>query len=46
MFGSKSIKIKSTNDWNEIIHKVHFNSELLFKHAKFIKLVKRTFHDR
>ena len=46
MFGSNSIKIKSTKDWNEIIHKIHFSSELLFKRAKFIKLVKSTFHDR
>ena len=46
MFGSNSIKIKSTKDWNEIICKIHFSSELLFKRAKFIKLVKSTFHDR
>ena len=46
MFGSNSIKIKSITDWNEIIRKIHFSSELLFKHAKFIKLVKSTFHDR
>ena len=46
MFGSNSIKIKSIKDWNEIIRKIHFSSELLFKRAKFIKLVKSTFHDR
>ena len=46
MFGFNSIKIKSTKDWNEIIHEIHFSSELLFKRAKFIKLVKSTFHDR
>ena len=46
MFGSNSIKIKSTKDWNEIFHKIHFSLELLFKRAKFIKLVKSTFHDR
>ena len=46
MFGSNSIKIKLTKDWNEIIHKIHFSSELLFKCAKFIKLAKSTFHDR
>ena len=46
MFGSNSIKTKSIKDWNEIIHKIHFSSELLFKHAEFIKLVKSTFHDR
>ena len=40
MLGSNSIKIKSIKDWNEIICKIHFNSELLFKHAEFIKLVK------
>ena len=40
MSGSNSIKIKSTKDWNEIICKIHFISELLFKPAKFIKLVK------
>ena len=44
MFGSNSIKIKSVKDWNEII--THFGSELLFKRAEFIKLVKSTFHDR
>ena len=46
MFGSKSMKIKSKKDWNEIILKIHFSSELFFKHAEFIKLVKSTFHDR
>ena len=46
MFVSNSIKIKSTKDWNKIIRKIHFSSELLFKRAKFIKLVKSTFHDR
>ena len=46
MFGSNSIKINSIKDWNEIIRKIHFSSELLFKRAKFIKLVKSTFHDR
>ena len=46
MFEFNSIKIKSTKDWNEIIHEIHFSSELLFKCAKFIKLVKSTFHDR
>ena len=46
MFGSNSIRIKSIKDWNEIIRKIHFSSELLFKHAEFIKLVKSTFHDR
>ena len=30
----------------EIIRKIHFSSELLFNRAKFIKLVKSTFHDR
>ena len=43
MFGSNSIKIKSINDWNNMIHKIHFSSELLLKHNKFIKLVKNTF---
>ena len=44
MFGSNSIKIKSIKDWNEIIHKIYFSSELLFKRAEhFIKLVKSTF---
>ena len=28
MFGSNSVKIKSTKDWNEIICKIHFSSEL------------------
>ena len=46
MFGSNSIKIKSIKDWNEIICKIHFSFELLFKQAEFIKLVKSTFHDR
>ena len=46
MFGSNSIKIKSIQDWNEIIHKIHFSSELLFKRAKFIKPIKSTFHGR
>ena len=39
MFGFISIKIKSIKDWNEIICKIHFSSELLFKCAEFIKLV-------
>ena len=46
MFGSNSIKIKSIQDWNEIIHKIHFSSELLFKRAKFIKPIKSIFHGR
>ena len=46
MFGSNPIKIKPSKDWNEIIHKIHFSSELPFKRAKFIKLVKSTFHGR
>ena len=46
MFGSNSIKIKSMKDWNEIIHKIHFSSEVLFKRTEFIKLVKSTSHDR
>ena len=46
MFGSNSIKIKLINNWNNMIHKIHFNSdtELLIKHNdEFIKLVKNTF---
>ena len=43
MFGSNSIKIKSINDWNKMIHKIHFSSELLLKRNEFIKLVKNTF---
>ena len=43
MFGSNSIKIKSIKDWSEIIRKIHFSSELLFKRAEFIKLVQSTF---
>ena len=46
MLGSNSIKIKSIKDWNEVIHKIHFSSELFFKRAEFIKLVKSTFHNR
>ena len=46
MFGPSLIKIKSIKDWNEIILKIHFSSELIFKCAEFIKLVKSTFHDR
>ena len=46
MFGYNSITIKLVKDWNEKIHKIHFNSELLCKRAEFIKLVKSTFHDR
>ena len=42
MFGSNSIKIKSINDWNKMIHKIHFSFELL-KRNEFIKLVKNTF---
>ena len=38
MFGSNSIKIKSTKDWNEIIRKIHFSSELLFKRASFYSI--------
>ena len=44
--GSNSIKIKSIKDLNEIIRKIRFSSELLFKHTQFIKLVKSIFHDR
>ena len=43
MFGSNSIKIKSINDWNKMIHKIHFSFELLLKRNEFIKLVKNTF---
>ena len=43
MFGSNSIKIKSINYWNKMIHKIHFCSELLLKHNEFIKIVKNTF---
>ena len=46
MLGSSSVKIKSIKDWNEVIHKIHFSSELFFKRAEFIKLVKSTFHNR
>ena len=46
MFDSNSIRIKSIKDWNKIIRKIHLSSELLFKRAEFIKLVKSTFHDR
>ena len=46
MFASNPVKIKSIKDWNEIIGKIHFSSERLFKRAEFIKLVKSTFHDR
>ena len=31
MFGSNSIKFKSINDWNKMIRKIHFSSELLLK---------------
>ena len=40
MFCYNSIKIKSINDWNNMIHKIHFISELFFKRNEFIKLVK------
>ena len=43
MFGSNSIKIKSINDWNKMIHKIHFSSELFLKRNEFIELVKNTF---
>ena len=43
MFGSNSIKAKSTKDWNKITLKIHFSSKRLFKRAEFIKLVKNTF---
>ena len=46
MSGSNSIKIKSIKDWNETICKIHFSSELIFKRAEFMKLVKCTFYDR
>ena len=46
IFGSNSIKIKSINDWNEIIEKIHFSSELLLKSAEFVKRVKNSFHNR
>ena len=45
MFVSNSIEIISIKDCNEIIRKIHFSSELLFKRDQFIKLVKSTFHD-
>ena len=31
MFGFNAIKIKSIKDWNEIIHKICFSSELFLK---------------
>ena len=40
MLGSNSIKIKSINNWNKMIHKIDFSSELLLKCNEFIKLVK------
>ena len=43
MFGSNSTKIKSINDWNKMIRKIHFSSEHLFKRNEFIKLIKSTF---
>ena len=43
MFGSNAIKIKSIKDWNEIIHKISFSSEPLFKLSEFVK---STFHDK
>ena len=46
MFRSNSIKIKSIKDWNEIIRKIYFSSQLLFKRTESIKLVQSTFHDR
>ena len=46
MFGSNSIKIRSIKDWNEIVRKIHFSSELLVKRAEFIKLVNSTSHDK
>ena len=42
MFGPNSIKIKSINDSNKILRKIHFSSELLFKCNVFIKLSKNT----
>ena len=42
-FGSNSIEIMLINDWNKMIRKIHFSSELLFKQNEFIKLVKNTF---
>ena len=43
MFGSNSTEIKSINDWNKMIHKIYFSSELLLKRNEFTKLVKNTF---
>ena len=43
MFGSNLIKIKSINNWNKMIHKIHFSSELLLKCNEVIKFVKNTF---
>ena len=43
MFGSNSIKIKVINDWNKMIHKIHFSFELLLKCNEFINFVKNTF---
>ena len=38
MFRSNSIKIKSIKDWNEIILKIYFSSQLLFKRTESIKV--------
>ena len=38
MFRSNSIKIKSIKDWNEIIRKIYFSSQLLFKRTESIKV--------
>ena len=43
MFGSNLIKIKSIYNWNKMIHKIHFSSELLLKCNEVIKFVKNTF---
>ena len=40
MFGSNSIKTKSIKDWNKIIHKIHFSSELLLSVLNLSNLLK------
>ena len=41
-YGSRSVKVKSIKDWNNIIAKIHFATEGLMKHSEVIKKIKNT----
>ena len=41
-YGSRSAQVKSINDWNNIIDKIHFTPEDSTKHFEVIKKPKYT----